>query len=88
MPKNCWEVMGCGREQGGVNAASLGVCSAATCQSHHGSNLGQSGGRSCWQVAGSVGGNCDCHLVPSPGDCMDCGFYKRVRYEEGGRFRL
>lgn len=89
MRKNCWEVMECGREPGGANVEISGVCSAAMSKSYDGSNLGMAAGRCCWQVAGSLSGSGgDCNMIPDPGDCFDCAFFKRVRYEEAGRFRL
>ncbi len=56
--RNCWEVMMCGREQGGKNIAEYGVCPAAADPSFDGINSGKSGGRICWAVAGTFCGGC------------------------------
>ena len=41
--KNCWEIMACGREKGGVNAEEFGECPASK----------QGLGHSCWVAAGT-----------------------------------
>jgi len=62
--KNCWEIMGCGREAGGSRAEKLGVCPAYPDFGH-----------SCWGVAGNVcsngGGTFAVEL-----NCVDCDVYK------------
>ncbi|MES9961925.1 MAG: two-CW domain-containing protein [Candidatus Sedimenticola sp. 20ELBAFRAG] len=35
-PVNCWEFFKCGREPGGDNASSLGICPTATQQQSDG----------------------------------------------------
>lgn len=86
---NCWEVMGCGREPGGVNAAR-GVCPAALPGAHAGANGGAVRGRCCWAVADVV--------CPSLADivgkgprlkvCLDCPFFAQVADEEARDFDL
>lgn len=39
--QNCWEYMGCGREEGGSRALELGICPAASDSSFHGQNEGK-----------------------------------------------
>ena len=51
-PKNCWEIMKCGREPNGKNE-HLGVCPAAVPGEFDGMNNGKYGGRFCWNLAGS-----------------------------------
>ena len=81
--------MKCGREPGGVNADTLGICPAANDSSHHGLNRGINAGRICWDVAGIFCG----HQVfgtfaKESMSCSSCSFYKKVREEEGLKFRL
>ena len=85
---NCWEVMGCGRELGGVNVASRGLCPAFTDVRANGTNDGVNGGRTCWSVEGTqcldtVGVGCEKHLL-----CSNCYFFRRVGAEEGMAFVL
>ena len=81
---NCWEVMMCGREQGGKNIAELGVCPAATDPSFDGINSGKYGGRICWAVAGTLCGGCtQGSFVDKRPSCLDCDFYQMVQDEEG-----
>jgi CRP-like cAMP-binding protein/tRNA A-37 threonylcarbamoyl transferase component Bud32 len=81
---NCWEVMMCGREQGGKNIAEYGVCPAAADPSFDGINSGKCGGRICWAVAGTFCGGCtQGSCVDKRPTCVDCDFYKKVQDEEG-----
>lgn len=81
---NCWEYMKCGREPGGMKAAELGICLAATDASFDGINSGKCGGRFCWAVAGTF-----CHgkiqgtFAIDRDSCLSCGFFNRVQAEEG-----
>jgi hypothetical protein len=52
---NCWEVMMCGPEQGGSNAAEHGVCPAAADRSWEGINAGKCGGRDNITIAMAQG---------------------------------
>ncbi len=81
---NCWEVMMCGREQGGKNSAEYGVCPAAADQSFDGINSGKCGGRICWAVAGTFCGGCtQGTFVDKRPSCLNCDFYQMVQDEEG-----
>jgi len=85
--KNCWEVMGCGREPGGARAEELGTCPAATDERYHGINDGVNGGRFCWKVAGTFcNGEKQASFIDKILDCVDCRFYKEVCKAEGSFF--
>ncbi len=87
--KNCWEVKKCGREDGGVNAVSLGVCPATTDYTSDGINSGKNGGRICWAVTGTFcGGKVQGSFAQKQISCMVCEVYKEVKREEGSDFRL
>ena len=81
---NCWEVLMCGREPGGKNAAEFGVCPAAADQSFDGINSGKCGGRICWAVAGTFCGGCaQGTFAEKRPSCLQCDFYQMVQEEEG-----
>lgn len=81
---NCWEVMRCGREQGGKNSTELGVCPAAADRSFDGINSGKCGGRICWAVAGTFCGGCpQGSFAEKRSSCLECQFYQMVQNEEG-----
>jgi CRP-like cAMP-binding protein len=81
---NCWEVLMCGREPGGKNAAEFGVCPAAADQSFDGINTGKCGGRICWAVAGTFCGGCaQGTFAEKRPSCLQCDFYQMVQEEEG-----
>ncbi len=86
--KNCWEVMKCGREPKGRNE-KLGICPAAKQSEYNGVNKGDCGGRFCWNFAGTF---CDGDLQGSVArklnNCLNCGFLKMVKEEEGEEFIL
>ncbi len=88
LPKlNCWEFMGCGREPGGANVESKGVCPAATEEAASGLHGGHCGGRACWAITGTLcGGAVQGSFAAKMGSCLDCDFYKLVKYEEGFTF--
>lgn len=79
---NCWECMSCGRQPGGRHVDEFGVCPAATEARVHGMNGGVNGGRACWAVAGTLCGGRPSGLFSAKGDCITCGFYKKVVTEE------
>ena len=85
---NCWEYYKCGREEGGINALELGVCPAST-DNNHGINGGESSGRYCWTIKGTL---CNEEIQGELADkllsCINCGFFKLVNYEEGREFVL
>ncbi len=80
---NFWQVMACGREQGGKNAADLGVCPAAADQSYDGINPGKFGGRICWAVAGTYcGGWVQGSFAEKRPSCLTCAFYQMVQEQQ------
>ena len=89
MKKNCWEHKNCGREQGGKNAAALGVCPAATDIRLNGVHGGKNGGRTCWIIAGTL---CEGKIQGTFGSkyktCEQCDFYQTTRAEERSDFKL
>lgn len=89
MKLNCWEHKKCGREQGGKNSSTLGVCPAATDTRLHGVHGGKNSGRTCWMIAGTL---CEGKVQGTFGvkykSCEQCNFYKAVRQEEGPRYQL
>ncbi len=86
---NCWEDRRCGREPGGSRALELGPCPAATEATCDGINEGQCAGRFCWAVAGTFcEGETHGALEQKGKACEQCSFFRRVKYEEGGRFQL
>ncbi len=86
--RNCWEIMGCGREPSGHAAAKLGVCPSTVDTASDGINQGKNGGRICWAVAGTF---CDGAVQGTFANklttCMSCRFYLQVREEQGEAFR-
>lgn len=85
--KNCWEVLECGREQGGEKEEELGVCPAAEHSQFDNVNKGKYSGRFCWVVAGTfcedkVSGTHAQKLL----DCIECEFFKQVSLDEGREF--
>ena len=81
---NCWEVMMCGRERGGLKTAELGICPAAADASFDGINSGKCGGRICWAVAGTLCGGCvQGSFADKRCSCLNCDFYQMVQEEEG-----
>jgi len=84
--KNCWEYKKCGRQPGGPNINSLGICPAATDSISNGLNNGQNGGRICWAVSGTF---CDGKVQGTFAEkktyCMECKFFKLVAQNEGSR---
>lgn len=87
---NCWEFMNCGREPGGKNVSSLGVCPAAEDVSADGLNGGRNGGRLCWAIAGTL---CDGKIQGTFAEkrllCFACDFFRHVKEEEGiGKFQI
>ncbi len=87
--QNCWEFNRCGREPGGANVATQGVCPAATTTKYNGVNGGQNAGRFCWPVAGTLcGGKVQGTLAQKATSCMSCKFYLQVVDDAGGAFIL
>ena len=77
----------CGREPGGVRAAELGVCPAASLVAADGYLGGRNGGRACAFVAGTF---CEGIFQGTYRDkskeCWDCAFYQVLRAEHGAAF--
>lgn len=85
---NCWEYMKCGREPNGVKTGKIGVCPAATDIQRNGLNHGKRAGRSCWEVTDTCCvGQTQGLLVKRQISCVDCGFYRKVKREEGAQFK-
>jgi hypothetical protein len=80
---DCWEAKRCGRQPGGRNAETLGVCPAAIESRLDGVHGGTNGGRACWVVAGTM---CGCKpqgtFAQKLETCEECGFFKEVVAEE------
>ncbi|UCD66691.1 MAG: hypothetical protein JSW69_03455 [Deltaproteobacteria bacterium] len=87
-PKNCWEVMKCGREPNGKNE-NLGICPAALPNKFDGVNNGRLAGRFCWAFAGTFcKGEVLGTIAKKINNCLDCAFFQRVNEEEGDKFIL
>ena len=84
---NCWEYKKCGREPDGAHVHDLGECPAAKAKKLDGIHNGESGGRSCWIVAGTMcDGKIQGTFAKKYDDCKICDFYKKVVKEEGKEF--
>lgn len=79
--------MKCGREPGGINELTLGVCFVPLLEKADGLNNGKNAGRVCWAVAGTL---CGCEITgvfaKKLNSCLTCEFYKLVTTEEGFDF--
>lgn len=85
---NCWEFHKCGREPGGDKASTKGICPASIEISANKINGGESGGRVCWAISGTLcGGHVHGTIAKDIGDCTECEFFKIVRREEGRHFK-
>lgn len=86
---NCWEYKKCGRQLGGINAGTMGVCPAFLERKLEGEHHGRSAGRACWVVAGTFCGNVpQGTFAEKYASCQQCDFYKLVKQEEGAAFRM
>lgn len=84
---NCWEFKKCGRQPKGAKEVELGVCPASTNFSHNGKNGGNSAGRYCWKVAGTLcGGRVQGTFTDKQANCLVCEFYQTVKRDEGPGF--
>lgn len=80
---NCWEVKKCGRQPGGANVASLGVCPAPMESRLNGIHGGKNGGRACWVLAGTLcGGKVQGAFTGKIANCSTCDHFKQVQREE------
>ncbi|MCU0799764.1 MAG: hypothetical protein MUC62_08860 [Candidatus Thermoplasmatota archaeon] len=87
MTTNCWEYRRCGREPGGLNTLSQGVCPTHSFNDLDGKNGGQGGGRCCWRVPEPKGvGPALPHWSDMDRNCLGCDFFKRVSKEQGASF--
>lgn len=87
--QNCWEVMACGRQEGGANAAELGVCPASQPGEFEGTNRGQARGRFCWAISGTLcSGYFSGHAAEKWLACAKCKFMVQVSEEESSNFVL
>ena len=81
--QNCWEYKNCGREEGGRNVDSSGICPAATELRADKLNNGINGGRACWAVKNTL---CNDALQKvfaiKLAKCLKCDFYLMVSEEE------
>jgi len=85
---NCWEFMKCERQPGGSKTDHLGVCLAATNESHDGINDGKYAGRNCWKLSGTLcGGKVQGSFAQKLHNCLQCDFFKYVREQEGSTFQ-
>ena len=87
MKQNCWEFQKCGREPGGPNTGTSGICPASTEFKLHNVHGGMNAGRACWMVAGSRNPLESSRLAcqwpgKDMGGCLDCDFYREVAREE------
>jgi hypothetical protein len=65
----CWEYQKCGREEGGINAAQLGICPAYP-----------DDGRSCWRVAGTMcEGEVQGTVAQKRDNCESCNWFKNIK---------
>ncbi len=65
---NCWDAKKCGRQAGGANVGTMGVCPAYP---DH--------GRDCWMAAGTLcGGQVQGTWAEKLGNCQKCEFYQHV----------
>jgi len=81
---NCWEFMKCGREQGGVNAAELGVCPASIEEALAGVHGGEHCGRACWVMEGTLcAASVQGSFLEKFKRCLTCDFFHAVEAQEG-----
>jgi hypothetical protein len=79
-PRNCWQVMRCGREPHGVNAAAEGICPVPTFFAADGFCGGRNGGRACYHIRDLLrarGTPVGC----VSGECPDCTFGQSLHAE-------
>jgi hypothetical protein len=80
---NCWEHIKCGREPGGKNVESEGLCPAAIQEKFNGINRGKNGGRFCWFVKETkCKGNTEINFIDSFEHCQKCEFFLLVQKQE------
>ena len=88
--KNCWEVKKCGRQPGGNQVSTQGICPASTLMAVDGINDGINGGRACWALTGTMSGPAEkvqgsfARILNTT--CYDCEFFEQVMIEEQDSF--
>lgn len=76
---NCWEFMGCGKED----------CPARTNELYSGINNGINGGRVCWAIVGTMcREKVERDLSVKYDDCVECLFFNQVHIEEDKNFTV
>ncbi|MBI5100663.1 MAG: hypothetical protein HZB33_02320 [Nitrospirae bacterium] len=86
MKRNCWEVMNCERCTSAIGDDSCPVCRESKL---HGVHEGLNGGRACWTIPHTkCGGVTQGRFGDKFRNCMECDFYRLVKREEKGSFRL
>lgn len=78
---NCWQFKQCGREPGGKNSVSDGVCPVTTTANFNGLHGGVNAGRACWAVASTLCENSGT-LASKIRNCTTCEFHQLVVKEE------
>ncbi|MBF0564266.1 MAG: hypothetical protein HQK89_03390 [Nitrospirae bacterium] len=78
---NCWQFKQCGREPGGKNSVSIGICPVATAANFNGLHGGENGGRACWAVPSTLCENSG-NLASKIRNCTTCEFHQLVIKEE------
>lgn len=82
--QNCWEFMKCGREIGGNNADTRGVCPIAAETVANGLNGGINGGRLCWVIVeNNYKDRVKCSDIHRGEFCFQCEFRYKVKMQEG-----
>lgn len=80
---NCWEFKKCGRESGGFNSKTMGICPAATESKLDGIHEGKNAGRCCWVIKGTLcDGEQQGDFFTKTAKCLSCDFYKKTWREE------
>lgn len=81
--RNCWQVMNCGREEGGQRAGRNGACPASIETRLHAIHGGRNAGRACWTVDGTLcrDGRPD-DITMKTSFCRTCDFYRILLREE------
>ena len=84
---NCWEFKKCGRQFGGEKVSELGLCPVVIEISLEGVHDGESGGRACWVLEGTIcKGDIQGNFAEKYKECEKCDFYQYVKKEEGNNF--
>ncbi|MBS1113079.1 MAG: hypothetical protein H6Q92_842 [Nitrospirae bacterium] len=84
---NCWEFKKCGRQFGGEKVSELGLCPVVIEISLEGTHDGESGGRACWVLEGTIcKGYIHGNFIEKQRECEKCDFYEYVKQQEGNNF--